>query len=549
MSSCLYLEKDLQRKGKIPLRLAAVLVVSLVWCNQSPIQVTKCSAKTGALTGAPSEPHVFFVDVEVGPARGGPNNVGVPISIFGKGFGTNRGDSRVTIGGVEVANYLVWGATNAHNSTLDMIVVQPGPTSKGGPIVVTVNGKVSNTDHSFVVNSGNVYFVAPNGSDAKSCSISMPCATISSVVSKMKPGDTVLLRAGDYTERETWIRAPQGGLQGNPKTIKNYPGEQVYLTNAERGFFVDADYITVSGLNFRNGKFLGAVGWASRDQRGDRFIDNTFAGTIGWAAIEVGGHEHLLAGNVCDISGSTVGTMGHCYYVAAGTNTNILHNVAIGAPGYGLHIYDERRETNDFQRVIRNVLVEGNILRNSRQRSGMIVAMVDQGGYGNHIENITIRNNLFVANNHAGLVLQGIAQEIKVYNNTFYQNGRLSILVGGDAKLTDVRNNLFYQSRNSNCSSNCSWFPEAHVAVGPAFPDITLLNNSYHPSSAMIIGARDPRAITGDVRFANASALDFHVDASSVDSGHGETLTTVSADFDGRLRPHDAKYDIGAFQH
>src|SRR5689334_17553668 len=71
-------------------------------------------------------PRVFFTDIEAGPVTGGPRNLGVPISIFGKGFGAERGVGRVTIGGVEVASYLLWGANNAQNTSLDMIVVQPG---------------------------------------------------------------------------------------------------------------------------------------------------------------------------------------------------------------------------------------------------------------------------------------------------------------------------------------------------------------------------------------------------------------------------------------
>jgi hypothetical protein len=508
-----------------------------------------------AVESSPSDPNlepaVFFVDLETGPATGGPDNLGVPISIFGKGFGAERGNSRVTIGGSEVASYLVWGAGNAHNKTIDMIVVQPGPNCKGGPIVVTVNGKSSNSDHSFAVNSGSIYFLAPNGSDSKPCSLSAPCASILYVVSKMKPGDVALLRGGNYTEGEIWIRAPQGGSAGHPKVIKNYPGEQAYLSNADRSFLVDADYITVAGLNFQHGKFLSAVGWASPDQRANRFIDNTFVGVIGWAAIEIGGHDHLLAGNVCDVSGSTVGTMGHCYYVTQGKNLKILYNIASGASGYGLHIYDERRANTDIQRIISNVLVEGNILRNSTHRSGMIVSMSDAGGYGNYIENVTIRNNIFTANNHAGLVLQGITRNVKVYNNTFYQNGRLGIYVEGDPKLSgvDIRNNLIYQSPNSNCSYECTGFPQAQVLVGAGARDVTLVGNFYHPSPAVVLGLKDASAVTGNIHFANASTLNFHVEPPSVTIDHGVALPAVPTDYDGKKRPQGAGYDIGAFEY
>lgn len=76
---------------------------------------------------------MLFVDVDAGLVNGGPQGLGVPISIFGHGFGATRGNSRVTIGGVEVASYLVWGAGNAQNPTLDMIAVQPGAATTGGP--------------------------------------------------------------------------------------------------------------------------------------------------------------------------------------------------------------------------------------------------------------------------------------------------------------------------------------------------------------------------------------------------------------------------------
>ena len=497
------------------------------------------------------DPSVFFVDVEAGPVRGGPHNFGVPIAIYGKGFGPERGSSKVTIGGSEVASYLSWGAGNAHNKALDRIEVQPGPDCKGGPIVVTVNGKPSNSDHSFSVIAGSIYAVAPTGSDSNSCSLTAPCATISKVVSVMKPGDAVLLREGTYTEGEIWIRALQGGSAGRPKVIKAYPGEEVYLANAARGFLVDADYVTVADLNFQNGKFLAAVGWASRDQRGDRFINNTFVGVIGWAAIEIGGHDHLLAGNVCDISGSSAGTMGHCYYVTQGNNVGILYNIGAGAPGYGLHLYDERRENNDFQRVISNVVVEGNVFRNSRQRSGMIVSMSDAGGYGNHIENIIVRNNIFTGNNHAGLILQGIARGVKVYNNTFYENGLSGIYVEGDSTLSgvDIRNNLIYQSANSACASECGALPQAHAQVGAGARDITLLNNFYTPGPVLVIGIKDPSAVNGNVHFADAARLDFHVQSPSATIDHGVPLAAVATDYDGRRRPQGNGYDIGAFEY
>ena len=119
------------------------------------------------------------------------------------------------IGGVEVASYVAWGQHNAHNNGLDMIVVQPGPNVVGGAIVVTVAGQTSNADQSFQRNSGRVLVIARNGVDAADCSLATPCATIGAVVARMQPGDTVLVRGGEYPESEVWIRGDHG-QSGSP---------------------------------------------------------------------------------------------------------------------------------------------------------------------------------------------------------------------------------------------------------------------------------------------------------------------------------------------
>jgi parallel beta-helix repeat protein len=531
--------------------LAAIAVACLcVGCSSPALTDAPVLAADETPAHAMVAPRVFFTDVRTGSTKGGPGNLGVPIAIFGKGFGTTRGNSRVTIGGSEVGSYLVWGANNAHNKDLDMIVVQPGSIRSGGPIAVTVNGVSSNSDYTFTPGGGSIFFLSPNGSDTKPCSEAAPCATVMHAIDVLKPGDTLLLRQGTYSEGEIWIRAPQAGSKDRPKVIKNYPGEEVLMVNAARDFYVDADDITVSGLNFRNGKSLVAVGWASRDQRDNWFVNNSFAGTVGWAAIEITGHDHVLAGNMCDVSGSVVGTMGHCYYITQGSNFKVLYNVASGAPGYGIHVYEERREEKDFQRVIRDVLIEGNILKSSKQRSGMIIAISDAGKLGNRIENVTVRNNIFFSNNHAGLVIEGAADGISVYNNTFYQNGLLGLYVETSENVhgIDIRNNLFYQSKNSHCSIECGNMGQGHIQIGKDVRGVTVAGNSYHPGNPVILGGSDSSAITGEVHFVNESEQDFRLRGGSSVIDRGQALPTVLTDHDGKPRPQGTAYDVGAYE-
>lgn len=500
-------------------------------------------------------PAVLFTDIDVGPTTGGPGNLGAPIAIFGSGFGASRGTSTVTIGGVEAASYLVWGAKNAHNPTLDMVVVQPGPAVTGGAIVVTVAGRSSNATHTFTRNAGKIRYVAGSGSDAAECVEAAPCATIAHAIEPTvsNPGDTILVRGGTLQENEIWVRREygHGGAAGQQKTIKPYPGESVTFVNGNRPFIVDADYVTVAGFKFLNGKSLGITetGDANR-HRGNRLINNTYAGAIGFAFMDSHGDGHLLAGNTCAVTTSSAGTQGHCYYISYGDGVRVIYNIGGGAPGYGIHVFNQRRASVDFKRVISNLLLEGNIVRDSTERSGMILSMGDEAGLGNVIDGVVVRNNVLAANNHLGLTIVGNVRNVKVYNNTFAENGRQSLYVGTGPLLSsiEIRNNLFLQSANSVCRSNCSWYAVAHVQVDPAARSVTARTNGYFPGAPALIGISDPAAIGGSVAFVAPTQLDYRVQAGGSSIDRGESLADVPTDYLGVRRPNGPAFDVGAFE-
>ena len=505
---------------------------------------------------AKAQPTVLFTDVETGPKSGGPNNQGVPISIFGSGFGTQRGTSRVTIGGIEVASYLAWGKGLACNRMLDMIVVQPGANVVGGKIVVQVAGVPSNGDQSFVPNQGRVLYVATNGADTNPGTELAPFATLLYAVARARsgPGDAILVRGGVYSEGEIWIRESEfaGGTPGQAKAIVTYPGETAVFANPARDLILDAAYLTVSGLHLRNGKAMGMYDSATGldFKNGVKLVNNSVVGSISYEGMGTHGSHHTIAGNLILVSGSSVGTQGHCIYISVGTDIRLLHNVVSGAPGYGIHVFDQCRSTSDYRRVIKDVLIEGNLLHGSRERSGVILAMNDECSLGNGIENVTIRNNLFVANNHVGLVVRGATKNVRVYNNTFYENGRQDLYLGPDANLQDVDivNNLFFHTVNANCTGNCSWFPQAHVQVEVGPSNVVLRGNGYHPTLPTILGATDPASVTGPVYFVSTAGFDFRVLPPSASIDAGRALALVPRDLFGVTRPQGPHFDLGAFE-
>lgn len=492
-------------------------------------------------------PAILFTDLAFGPVRGGPGDLGAPIGLFGHRFGRERGSSTVTIGGVEVASYLVWGSRNAKNSMLDMIVVQPGPGVSGGPIVVHVEGRDSNADFTFTPNDASVYFASPSGSDTAACDEVSPCRTIQHVAADvMEPGDVLLVRGGDNDESEVWIRDEYGhsGRADAPKVIRNYPGETVVLTNAGRPFIVSANYITFSGFDFTDGKSLGL---GDVMHRGNRAINNSFRGVIGFDAIGSHGDDHVIAGNDCALSGAETGTQGHCYYISHGSNIRLLYNTASGAGGYGIHIFDQQRSSDDFRRVIANVLVEGNVLFGQSERSGMIVAMADEGGRGNIIDGVIVRNNLFYGNNHAGLVMNGLVQNVQVLHNTFYRNGRQGLYIAETVSNVSVRQNLFDQADNSACVNNCSWFERAHMEVAAGASSVVVEHNGYTADVPQVIGGSDSTPVAGAVAYANPDALDYTPTSGPVLDA-GATIGGVSIDITGTPRPLGGGTELGAFE-
>jgi hypothetical protein len=462
-----------------PVVAVLVLVSVTLALTQSP--VAGDGGSTDRARGG-ARPQVYFVNAVAAPTTGGPANLGTPITIYGRGFGAVRGDSRVLIGGVEVARYLAWNSRSANNRRLDRIIVQPGPAVTGGRIVVEVEGRRSFGRATFAPTDGEVYAVSPRGDDTAACSLAAPCATLQHVVGDvMAPGDVVLVRGGTYDEGEVWLRNvnDDGGTAAAPKAVLAYPREVPVFDNAARPFIVEADHITVAGLTFLNGKSLGVPDTGPPGVVGARLIDNVFRGLIGYSAVDLHGDDHQLLGNVCRVSGSTVGTQGHCYYVSWGDGVRIRFNVGAGAPGYGLHVFDQQRQSGDFRRTITGMLIEGNVLASSTERSGLILAMGDEGGLGNEIRGVRVLRNRLTANNHLGMVVGINVHQVLIQGNRFVENGRQGLHVTDDASISgiDIVRNRFVQSDNDVCTSNCSWYEVLPYEIGAAAADVTLADN------------------------------------------------------------------------
>ena len=202
----------------------------------------------------------------------------------------------------------------------------------------------------------------------------------------------------------------------------------------------------------------------------------------------------------------------------------------------------------DFRRVISNLLIEGNLLRESTERSGLIVAMGDERGLGNVVDGVTVRNNVFTGNNHLGATILGQTRNVTVLHNTFHENGLAGLYLGAGVDGVDVAGNLFVQSANAVCQSNCSWYPLAHVIAEAGVGNLRIDHDHYAPGAPLLVGATAAHPTAGAVTLTDPLHLDFRLGAGSGGIDTIPLFAGAPVDAEGVQRPVGTAADAGAYE-
>ncbi len=375
------------------------------------------------------------------------------------------------------------------------------------------------------------YYIAPDGANSNAGSINSPWRSLDYAVRVARTGDSIIMRGGIYNMGELLIdsRKGMGGRPGQYLTIKAFNGEEPILRGRRR-LIVHANYVRLEGLHFVMPWRCEAFG------RGIQIVNNKFTGPQPkFGAIETGGLDILIEGNVIRYHGSDGGTQDHGIYVHKSERITLRNNTIIGSKGYGIHVYDEHKSVNPSSWaahpfVMKDYLIEGNFVANSRERSGMVIGK-GRGGNFITLENIIVRNNVFARNKEFGLLIRE-GRNITVLNNTFYFNKLASILIRYPSEglkpvsQVTIKNNIFVSHGRG------------HVGNTSNGDDITLENNLYN-SEPRLKGIVDPNPIVGDPHFVDVTSDDFRLQPSSqaIDVGIYEGLP-----FNGSAP------DLGAFE-
>lgn len=358
------------------------------------------------------------------------------------------------------------------------------------------------------------YYVATYGSDSNPGTLQLPWQKLSYAITQTGAGDTIIMRGGIHVTNEVWIRGDhgQGGSNGQYLTIKNYPGEIASVGGIRRIIVDGANYVRIEGLSFRLPYRISGGGI------GFQVLNNRFFGMQpSFGAIEFFADSGLIEGNIIEITGGG-DTQDHGIYLHAGHNNIIRNNTITGPSGYGIHVYDAVSSGGGHASIgYDSILIENNVILNSRERAGIIVA------HSNELEakNFQIQKNIIAINATNGITLRSFSHNILIFNNTIYGNGWSASSPDGSSAISiqDVEVHDITIKNNIIEMSNSAGY---HIQNREGSSGLIVERNLYWGTgSPKLFDVIDPSPLYGNPLFVDPSNNNFHLQANSpaIDAG------------------------------
>ena len=373
------------------------------------------------------------------------------------------------------------------------------------------------------------YYVSLTGKDSNSgTSTSAPFRTLLKAVQPLRPGDTLYIRAGTWTEQLDLMRYNTSGTSGKYIKIAGYPGEKVTLRYAEPiqgGYGVIKARGTRGYLIFENLVLDGIntpieTGWTI-DNRNHHFIlRNLEIKSFRDSGLYIAGNYiQVINCSIHDqiMTSDSVGSRYYGIYFHNGSNGLLQGNKIYNNPGGGLQLYPG---------PLPNLVVRGNaIYNNNKLKSSPIGGIILSGTSSSIISNAQIYNNLVYRNgtsssgNAHGISIGNYTSGTKVWNNTMYGNKSYGIHIGSSsAKSTVVQNNISYGNSAGNYYNKGT-------------------STSYTNN------------VTTDPKFVSASSNNFQIQSSSPAVNKGTKLSSVPNDYRNLARPKGSTHDIGGYEN
>ena len=434
------------------------------------------------------------------------------------------------------------------------LTASDGALSSTSDVTITVNTAPAR---------GSTYYVSTTGNDSNAGTSTSPWRTIQKAVNTLRAGQTVTVNAGTYNER---VQITTSGSAGSLITIR------AQGTVVMQGFNVGGSYIKITGFEITN-----TPGTSATDRSGgsglylsgsnvefsNNYIHNSTAAGIYFTpsasnatvntnriayAVECGiyvsGTNNLIVSN--DISHtrsvSNSDADGVRFFGSGNTlRKNYIHDLMISdSPGQSPHL-------DAFQTwgPATNYTFEQNLIDKdpSHQQSFTIEGLIQPVG------SIVIRNNVFITRGtgyqpDVNVGDLGLVTNVTIANNTMVAvNGAVeyAIWIFKNLSTAVVKNNAVYDHGNAF---------EPYIRVDAGASGLSIGSNSISKSNGTApVGSPYPNDLwMVNPQFVNMAGRDFHLQSTSPLIDKGATLSTVTNDMDGVLRPLGIGYDIGAYE-
>ena len=317
--------------------------------------------------------------------------------------------------------------------------------------------------------SGTIYYVAKTGSDSNSCaqaqSTLKPKLTIAAGLKCLASADTLIIKAGTYSEAIDYNQIPSGrGSWETATKVLAASGETVTLrptTGAYEGSAAvvayDQSYIVFGGSD--DNSYGMVVDASLTSQMGVR-IANAGAHHIRIQNLETFGSPNTCTGNAetnsyiefihlkihdCGPGTPTSGGPGHGIYIGGSSNNLVERNEIYNVYGHGIHLYHSGCNNN----VIRYNYVHNNgsrgiligsgsnneahdniVSKNGAARGAEAMTIGFNGGFNNRAYN----NTIFANPNQCLIIMADQVNAVAKFNNC-WQNGVDAVINQGTGSI------------------------------------------------------------------------------------------------------------------
>jgi Right handed beta helix region len=393
---------------------------------------------------------------------------------------------------------------------------------------------------------------ATNASDNNPGTAALPWKTMTKSATASAGGDSVIVKSGTYNERITF---PSGhsGSPGKNTVFKAEPRRTVFM----QGFSTDGvNHLRIEGFDvtYNQGGWLGGGIWISSDTV--EIVDNYLHDIPGpgiqmnwsggpWDSIYIGDNHVYHCQYGITVSGADIlvenndverlfqfDTTGDCDYSRFfGDNITFRHNKFHGT------VFSEvgSAHLDCWQTFDNNGEHAANIVWDGNWCSECDEGLMAEASFHHNSHDFTFKNNIFAHSAAWGLCVSDGITGVNVFNNVFYDIKYFGAGFGGSyTSGAVVKNNIF---------SKC--YDHAIIVNNGAAP-VSEDYNIFNLSTCSPVASHDKYNV--DPHFVDSANGDFHCAPASpaIDAG---TVVPVATDFDGRARPVNGVYDMGAFEY